>query len=116
MELSFESRDLRAVCEFESEAQKELGARVAAVLKRRLADMRAATSIKDLVAGRPRELEGADGEFMVIDLSDGFWLVFAANHPRNSRTTSGELDWAKISRIKILKIETKNDRSSRFPT
>lgn len=82
----------------------ELGTRVAEVLKRRLADIRAATSGEDLVAGRPRELEGTD-QHMVVDLCDGRRIVFCANHPKNPMTKSGDLDWARVSRVKILRIE-----------
>ena len=82
----------------------ELGTRVAEFLKRRLADLRAATSVDDLVAGRPRALEGTD-QLMVVDLCDGHRMVFCANHPKNPMTESGELDWARVSRVKILRIE-----------
>ena len=82
----------------------ELGTRVAEVLKRRLADIRAATSVEDLVAGRPRELAGSDPH-MIVDLSDGYYIVFGANHPNNPMTESGDLDWTRVSRVKILRIE-----------
>lgn len=104
LELAFNSKSLRTICENETQARLELGPRVAEILKHRLADLRAATSPKDLVAGRPRE--GSDLQSMVIDLWDGYQLVFCANHPKKLVAEAGKLDWLKVSRIKVLRIES----------
>jgi hypothetical protein len=104
LELAFDSRSLRTICESEAQAQLEFGATVAEILRHRLADMRAATSPKDLVAGRPRI--GADRQHMVVDLCDGHRIVFKANHTNNTMTDTDDLDWARVSRIKIVRIET----------
>lgn len=45
---------------------------------------------------------------MVVDLRDGKRLVFAANHPTNPRTQTNNLDWAKVTRIRILRIESEH--------
>lgn len=103
MELAFESKELRDICENEAEAKRKLGERIAEMLKRRLADLDAATSPKDLLAGQPRL--GQDGQTMVVDLCEGHRMVFAANHPGNPATSDGDLDWAKVRRIRILRIE-----------
>jgi len=105
LELAFDSRPLRSICESEAEAQHELGSSVAEMLKHRLADLCAATSINDLVAGQPRVLDGAVLQHMVVDLSAGYLMIFCANHPNNPLTESGKIDWPKVSRIKILRIE-----------
>jgi hypothetical protein len=106
LELAFESKDLRDICENEAEAKRRLGESIAKTLKRRLADLDAATSPKDLLAGRPRL--GQDGQTMVIDLCEGRRIVFAANHPDDPATADGDLDWAKVRRIRILRIEVDN--------
>lgn len=87
-------------------AKRQLGAKVAEILKHRLADLRAATSPKDLVASLPRELDSGDSQHMAVDLCDGYRIVFSANHSNNPRTETGDLDWARVSRIKILRIES----------
>lgn len=104
MELAFESRQLRDICENEAEARGKLGRTVAETLKRRLADLDAALSPRDLLVGRPRL--GKDGQTMEIDLCDGHRIVFAANHPDNPATAEGVLDWENVKRIKILRIES----------
>lgn len=102
MELAFESKWLRSICESESEAEREFGLTISQVLKRRLADLRAATSTTDLIVGKPRIL---DNEQMIIELSDGYQVVFRANHPDNPVLESGRIDWQRVSRIKIMCIE-----------
>lgn len=104
MELAFESRELRDTCEDDAEARRQFGDSVAEMLRHRLADLDAATSPKDLLAGRPRA--GTEAETMVIDLGEGHRLVFAANHPNNPTTPDGELDWARVRRVRVLRIES----------
>lgn len=105
MEISFESKQLRELCENEDEGKRRLGDAVAKTLRDRLADCEAASSPKELIAGRSRE--GVDGT-MVLDLEDGYSLTFAANHPTLPLTPSGEINWSKVHRIRILKIESDN--------
>lgn len=102
LELAFETKELRNICENEAEAMRQLGDAVAEVLKHRLADLDAATSPDDLIAGNPRIAPGKDA--MTIDLSEGYTLVFTPNHPHNPTKAAGEIDWGKVSRIRILQI------------
>jgi hypothetical protein len=106
LELAFDNKLLRQICESEAKARSELGASVAGRLKRRLADLRAAASVDELVAGRPRELEGADGRSIVVDLDDNDRIVFSANHSTVPVLESSAVDWSKVSRVKILRIES----------
>ena len=108
MELAFDSKSLRTICESERQAKLKLGDAVAEILKHRLADLRAAASVKDLIAGRPRRLYSASLQQMAVDLRDGYRLVFTANHAKNPMTQTGDLDWERVSRIKILRIEGDN--------
>ena len=81
----------------------EMGRKLADLGEGRLADMDAATSPKDLLAGGPRL--GQDRQTMVVDLCQGYRIVFTANHSDNPTTTDGHLDWPKVRRIRILRIE-----------
>lgn len=105
MQLAFESKQLRTICEDEVQAKVELGDTVANTLKRRLADLWAATSVKDLVAGKPRLLPEPEANNMAVDLSEGWRLIFTANHVSNPTTQENNLDWSRVTRIKILRIE-----------
>ena len=105
LEIAFDAKALRTVCEREARAKRDLGARVAEMLKHRLADLRAATSVSDLIAGNPRELNGAGRRQMIVELCEGYRIVFCANHSKVSMIESGDLDWSRVNRIKILRIE-----------
>lgn len=107
MELAFDSEQLRTTCENETAAKAQMGANAAEALKRRLADLRSANSISDLVAGHPRFVEGTE-EHMVVDLENGYYMIFCANHPHNPLTENDKLDWTRISRVKILRIDKPN--------
>lgn len=104
LELAFETKSLRSICEREAHARCHLGSEVAEVLKHRLADFRAATSVMDLPAGRPRLVGGSGHERMIIDLRAGYRIVLEANHPNNPTTEDGGIEWRRVSRIKILQI------------
>ena len=108
MELAFASKELRSICEKEFTARAKLGVDVAEVLKRRLADLRAATSVDDLVVGKPRMLNEEPDSCLVIDLSRSHQIVLKANHPENPVTEKGRTDWTKVFRIKITFIGVAN--------
>ena len=95
------------MCENEAAAIRELGAECAGALKRRLADLRAVENVAELVAGRPRKASNSDKDLM-IDLSDSFVLVLHANHTPIPRIDSGGVDWSRVSRVKLLRIERNN--------
>lgn len=104
MVLAFDSKSLRDICEKEEYAKQELNPLVAEVLKRRLADLRAASSIKDLLVGQPRTLVDTNHRVMIIDLCNDYKIFFCANHLKNPVDESGQTDWSMVSRVKILQI------------
>jgi hypothetical protein len=104
---AFESKSLRDVCQDESRALAELDAEVAEALKHRLADLAAATTGKDIIAGRPSTF-GLAGECMSVDLGTDRKLVFVANHVKKPLGANKRVDWSKVTRIKLLGIQNAN--------
>src|SRR5262249_13278463 len=105
LELSFRTRDLRALCEDDTQALARLGTSAADALRHRIEDLRAATSVCDLIVGSPRmDPALANGSIYVIDLADGWTLRFQANHARLALTKEGMVDWRRVSRIQIMDI------------
>jgi toxin HigB-1 len=100
VELAFETIDLRDVCENEAQAKSLLGLEVAKALVHRLADLRAADAVSDLIAGNPRIVPAGGRELLVIDLLDGIRIHLVPNHPRG-RAGAG-LD--KVRRLKVIRI------------
>jgi len=108
LELAFVNKALRQLCENSAKANRELGNGVADRLRRRVADLRAATCVSDLLVGTPEEISRTDQPQIIIDLRNGFQIRFCANHNTVPKHESGAIDWSKVSRVKILAIETKN--------
>ncbi len=102
--LAFGSKQLREICEYEQCASEKLGIEVSDSLKERLADLMAAQSPRDLVAGSPRSIRCRNHEFMVVDLCQGCQVTFVANHPVNPVDDSGAIEWSRVSRVRIINV------------
>ena len=79
---------------------------------RRLADLRSAVSICELIdlgTGNCRVEVIGNEERAIMDLSEGYYLVLAANHPRNPMMTDGNLYWKAITRVKIIQIRSDHE-------
>lgn len=107
MLLSFATKQLREICISEKVATRKYGKAVADGLRKRLADFRAAQVVKDLVAGNPCQ-NAAEGHEFKVDLPKGGRLIFTSSHTSQPIPTGGTINWSKVSRIKILRIEVKN--------
>lgn len=104
LELAFSTKRLRDICVSEATAKRELGTEVALALQHRLADIRAATCIRDVVAGHPRPAVGRGNDTYLIDLPAGVHLLLRSNHAQPPVTAGNRIDWDKVSRIKIIEI------------
>lgn len=106
MEISFQNRDIRTLCEDPDAASIRFGQAVAKDLMSRLADMDAAETIDELVVGNPSELHEDNLSNYKVEFGEGYRLVFCCNHIKNiPLSESGSIDWKRVTRIKILKIE-----------
>jgi len=100
--LAFASKSLREICEAEEEAVRRFGKKVTESLKHRLADLEAAPTAVDLIAGRP-QLQNPSGNY-AIRLANEVCLEFVPNHVKNPVDKNGDIDWKKVSRIQIVRI------------
>jgi toxin HigB-1 len=105
LEIAFQSRKLRTLCESEAEAAEQYGAPTATQLQHRLADLQAALSVEDLPLGVPEAIVGTSASEMTMQLADKMALVFVPNHVRRRLTDTGDPDWHRIHRIKVIRIE-----------
>ncbi|MEA5418676.1 hypothetical protein VB712_05505 [Spirulina sp. CCNP1310] len=110
MEISFKDKKLKALCEQSSLAQKKLGTQMAKKLRSRLADLKAASVVTDLCAGRPHPLLGdREGEF-ALDLAHPQRLVFVADHKPIPKQDDGSIDWSQVTQVCIVAIEDYHKR------
>jgi len=69
------------------------------ILFRRLADVIAATSISDLIAGNPA-FSGAD---VTLDLGDGETMLLTQANLQ-ALTAGQPMDWSLVTRVKIMRV------------
>ena len=106
MELAFASKYLRCLCEHIDFAGQSLPPAVAKALRHRLADIRAATNIHDLLAGKPRLVDRDDTQHLVIDLTNSHNMTLIPNHTRNPLTSQGTINWQRVIRLQLVHIGT----------
>jgi proteic killer suppression protein len=100
MELAFRTKKLRTLCQEHNEAVNEIGEPAAEVLRARIADLRAVTYLADLPVGRPDVVAGNPPKLQLV-LRDGWSLWMAVNHQAAPRTEDGDLDLARVRRVRI---------------
>jgi proteic killer suppression protein len=102
MEIDYKDKKLKALCEQEKLAQRELGKQMARKLKARLADLMAASSVTELCAGRPHPLTGDRSGQYALDLVQPKRLVFEPDHDPVPKTEDGGIDWSRVTRVCII--------------
>jgi len=97
---------LRTVCHDSTEAQKAYGDAVAAGLRRVLADLRAANTMFDMAAFF--DLPQATASEFSMPIGSAHTLVLRCGNRSPPLTSSGEIDWNAVDRLRVLGV-TKND-------
>jgi hypothetical protein len=92
------------LCESEDKAKEMLSVPVALTLKSRLADMRAAMFVSELLAGSPGEIKYNGIPAYKLDLTTQERLVFCCAHENIPLLTDGNTDWHQVSRVKLINI------------
>jgi hypothetical protein len=103
MIIAFETEYLRELCEDASMACKVLGSEVSRRLILGLADIRAARTIFELPARKPR-IAGDDGDLLEFELGSAAQMTWKANHPSLPTNEDGKIDWRRVTRIRLIQI------------
>ena len=103
MELAFADKSLRDLCESQLKAERKFGIGIARILRTRLADLQDAESIKDLIALGPQIVDSRRG-VIELPLGEDGRMIFCANHVSIPLEETGDVNWSRVSRIKILEI------------
>lgn len=104
MQLSFETPEIRETC-VDSAACERLPKDVRQTLHSRLADLRAAETLKELADIGFLQIQIT--ETQKITLTSDYYLEVVNASPSPPRLPSGAINWKDVTRIKILGI--KND-------
>ena len=89
------------MCNSEKKANKELGAKCAKTLQKRLAVLLAVRVLGDFTFGNPHPLKGKRKKQFSVGLDGGYRLVFEAVEPI-SKTNDNAIDWKKVEQIRII--------------
>jgi len=103
VELAFDSTSLRTLCEDADRAANGFGEVVVESLKARLADLRAAEWIGDLVAGNP-SVSDARRPAVTIGLAGGYELICEVNDPSPRQGADGRVDMRRVRRLRVTAI------------
>ncbi len=99
--VSFETPELRVLCEDPNVAKTKLGDDVARLLRARLADLRSADGLFDLPTGNPR----INGGNYFLDLGTFATLRWEPYGKSAEPAENGHLDWGRVNRLKLVRID-----------
>lgn len=100
MEITFETTELRDLCESQAKAEKLFGLRASRGLRACLSDVRASSSLSDFAKIRTLLTEG---DKFSVNFGENLALEFSQGH-LVSPQKSGVLDLSKVRRVKILNV------------
>ena len=103
VELAFRTRTLRARCEDPATAKTDWTPEVREQLQNRIADIRAADSPLELIAGAPKLLEGRHPS-LEIRLTHDYVIVCQVNHAAIPRNEQAKVQWKRIRRVRVDEI------------
>jgi hypothetical protein len=104
MELAFETKQLRSWCEDPEHAKCPFKPEVKEQLKNRLADLTAANSPLDLIAGTPRFFNSHPPRISLA-LGSSHALNCVVNHSSPKLDDDGHVIWETVRRLRITSIK-----------
>lgn len=109
MELAFRTRTLRGVCLKGDAMDERFGPERAALLKRCLADLRAAVTLGE-VPLLVTEVSGVSFDREIsLGLGKGVSISVSANHTTPPRLPGGTIDWPRVERVLIERVNLRDD-------
>jgi plasmid maintenance system killer protein len=111
VDIYFDNQKLQADSNNQRALIKKYGEQEAKVIRRRLDDLDAASTLEDMrrLPGRCHELHGNRSGQLSLDLVHPRRLVFVPFDKPVPRKPDGGLDWAQIKSVLILGIEDTHD-------
>lgn len=109
MNILFDNKTIRELCEKKSKAEQKLGPVCARKLRLRLSELEAASKVTDLTAGKPHPLQGDRSGQFALDLSGGWRLVFRSANEPTPILDNGTIDWSWVTIVNIVYIGDYHD-------
>lgn len=108
MDIVFSNQKLRKECHDFKMLKRRHGPKRAALLRRRLDELRAAEKLSDLrhlPQARCHELRGDRKGQLSVDLDHPYRLLFEPANDSIPAKPDGGLDWERVTIVRILKME-----------
>lgn len=105
MEPSYDSNDVRDICERHEAAVARFGQVAAAELQMMIADFNAAETAAEFISLRPGRFVTQGPHGLIMTLRCGLCLRFVTGHPIKMGRMTDTTDWAKTSRLRFMTIE-----------
>jgi proteic killer suppression protein len=107
--ISYGSVKLETLCRNFRTATRELGPDGAKKLSARWADLEAARTVSELIAGRPHPLERDRYGQFALSLAGGQRLVFRPDHDPIPARPGGGIAWENVTRVTIVFVGNYHD-------
>lgn len=104
VEIAFETKQLRDVCESQKNAERQMTLPAAEALRACLADLGAASNVSEFRLVRVDSKNTENGSVVDAPLADGIVLRLRQNHVDHPVSINSSTDWSQVSRIKIVSI------------
>jgi len=112
MDISFQNARLQKVCNSEKETNREFGPECGKKLRRRLAELAAAVTLKDMMTlpqARCHALKGGRSSQFTVDLKHPKRLIFEPSEEPLPRLDDGGLDLSEIRKVRIVEVVDYHD-------
>lgn len=106
MDIEFRTTKDRKLYSEERRLQKQFGAKLSRVIRRRLDQLRAASCLEDLrrAPGRTHELTGNRTGQIASRLDGNYRLVFVPAEDPPPSLSDGGIDWTRVQSIRIVEV------------
>ncbi len=104
LELAFETKKLRTICEKVAHAETQYGEHLATNLRAVLSDIITAEFVSELPNFEVFDFIQKNEPAGSISLGNGAKIVFVINHAKIPVDQIGKIDWFSVRRIKIVEI------------
>jgi len=109
MRLEYLDDNIKSWCLEQKKAVRILGPDAAKKLRSRLSDLKAASNVSELVAGRPHSYKGNTEKRFSLDLAGGKRLLFIPTTNPPPLKDDGGIDWRLVKEITIVFIGDNHD-------
>ena len=109
MEIAFRTKTLRGVCLNGDVMDERYGPERAALLRRCLADLRAAATFGEVPLLATEAGGNSLGSDILLSLGKGISILVSAGHKTPPRLPGGAINWPRVERVLIERVELQDE-------